>query len=166
MTSPELPCNMRGRPVDELLCTSPITAGFGIRVEHEVTNEAFTASRGEYEALCGCVFLPAPLVAPPGRPCQACLDVRTAARRAAAARRRPCHRRIGLLRRLVPLGKRQRTSTEKDITQWRCSNGPVPGRSLWPSEVDHLGHPGHWHARGERANRQAHRGQAGACRFC
>jgi hypothetical protein len=33
----------------ERLCTSPITAQFGVRVEHAVTDDA--AGSGEYEAL-------------------------------------------------------------------------------------------------------------------
>jgi hypothetical protein len=51
------------------LCTSPITAQFGVQVAHEVTDEAFAAGRGEYEAVCGVMFVLAPLSAPPGRPC-------------------------------------------------------------------------------------------------
>ncbi len=119
MTSPELPRDMRGRPVGERLYTSPMTAGFGVRVAHEVTDEAFAAGRaagrGECEALCGVMFVPAPLVAPPGRPCPACLGILAAARRAAASSRRPGQRRVGLLRRLVPLRRGRRARTGKDI---------------------------------------------------
>lgn len=105
----------------ERLYTAPITAGFGVRVAHEVTDEAFAASRSEYKALCGCVFIPAPLAAPPGRPCQECLDVLAAAHQAAAltgAHRRR-HRRHGLLRRLVPMRQGQRITTGKDIINGR-----------------------------------------------
>jgi len=108
--------------VGERLYTAPITAGFGVRVAHEVTDEAFAAGQGEYEALCGCVFIPAPLAAPPGRPCQECLDVLAAAHQAAALAgahqpHRRGHRRHGLLRRLVPMRQGQRTTTGKDITR-------------------------------------------------
>jgi hypothetical protein len=64
MTSPELLCGMWGRSVGGRWCRSPITAQCGVRVAHEVTDEAFAAGRGEYEALCRVVFVPAPLVAP------------------------------------------------------------------------------------------------------
>lgn len=103
----------------ERLCTAPITAGFGVGVAHEVTDDAFAAGGVEYEALCGCMFVPAPLVAPPGRPCPACLDVLAAAHRAVAASRRPHRRRRrgGLLRRLVTVGQRQQASIGKDITR-------------------------------------------------
>jgi hypothetical protein len=118
MTSPELPLNVRGRRVSGRWCTSSITAQFGVRVAHEVTDEAFAAGRdGEYRSLCGCLFVAAPLVAAPGRPCEACLDVLAAVRRAAGAPHRPRHRRVGLLRRLVPLSKRHQASTGKDITR-------------------------------------------------
>lgn len=81
MTSAELPLD-EGWPVAGRLCTAPITAQFGTRVAHEVTDEAVAAARGEYEALCGCVFVAAPLAAPAGRPCPACLGVIAAARHA------------------------------------------------------------------------------------
>ena len=114
--------NRAAPSVGERLYTAPITAGFGVRVTHEVTDEAFAADRGEYEALCGCVFIPAPLAAPPGRSCPACLDILAAARRAAALagahqphRRR--HHRHRLLRRLVPVRQGQRATTGQDITR-------------------------------------------------
>jgi hypothetical protein len=118
MTSPELPCDVRGRSVGGRWWTSPITAQFGVPVAHEVTDKAFAAGRdGEYRALCGCLFVAAPLVAAPGRPCPECLGVLAAVRRAAAAPHRPRHRRVGLWRRLVPLTQRHRTTTGKDITR-------------------------------------------------
>jgi hypothetical protein len=114
VTTPEPPPDRRGRPVSEQLCTSPITAQFGARIEHKVTDDAFAASQGEYEAMCGCVFLPAPLTAPPGRPCPACLDILTAAHQTTA--RRSVRRRVGLLQRLVPMRRPHRASTRKDTT--------------------------------------------------
>jgi hypothetical protein len=47
------------------------------RVDHAVSDEEMGArdveSRGEYEALCGEVFLPAPDTVPPGRQCPGCV---------------------------------------------------------------------------------------------
>ena len=118
VTSPESPCDMRGRSVGERLWTSPITAQCGVPVAHEVTDEAFAAGRnGEYRALCGCLFVAAPMVAPPGRPCSECRGVLAAVRRADAAPHKPRHRRVGLLRRLLPLSQRHRATTRKDITR-------------------------------------------------
>jgi hypothetical protein len=118
VTSSALPCDVRGRPGGGRWCTSPITAQCGVPVAHEVTDEAFAAGRdGEYEAVCGVVFVAAPLVAPPGRPCLECLAVLAAVRRAAVAPHRPRHRCVGLWRRLVPLRPRHRASIGKDITQ-------------------------------------------------
>jgi hypothetical protein len=54
--------------VAQRLYTTPITAQFSPRLVHEVTDEAFAAGRGEYQALCGCVFVPAALAASVGRP--------------------------------------------------------------------------------------------------
>jgi hypothetical protein len=115
VTTPEPPPDRRGRPVSERLCTSPITAQFGARIEHEVTDDAFAASQGEYEAICGCVFVPAPLTAPPGRPCLACLGILAAARQATA--RRSVRRRVGLLQRLVPMRRPHGGPTRKDTTR-------------------------------------------------
>jgi hypothetical protein len=117
MSGPEVPDGVQGRSGGGRWWTSPITAQCGVPVAHEVTDEAFAAGQGEYEAVCGAVFLPAPLVAPPGRPCSECRGVLTAARRAAAAPHRPRHRRVGLLRRLVPLSRQHRATTGKDITR-------------------------------------------------
>jgi hypothetical protein len=118
VTGPELRCDVRGRSVGGRWWTSPITAQFGVPVAHEVTDEAFAAGRGgEYRSLCGCLFVAAPLVAPPGQPCQECRGVLAAVRRVAAAPYRPRHRRVGLLRRLVPLSQRHRATTGKDITR-------------------------------------------------
>ena len=118
MTGPELPCDVRGRSGGGRLCTSPMTAQFGVPVAHEVTDEAFAAGRdGEYRALCGCLFVAAPLVAAPGRPCPECRGVLAAVRRAAGVPHRPRHRRVGRWRRLVPLSQWHRASTGKDITR-------------------------------------------------
>lgn len=52
----------------ERLQTAPITARFGVRVAHEVTDEAFAAGRGEYEAVAGsCSFLRRWSLRPAGR---------------------------------------------------------------------------------------------------
>jgi hypothetical protein len=115
VTTPELPLNSRGQPVSERLCTSPITAQFGARIEHEVTDDAFAASQGEYEATCGCVFLPAPLTTPPGRPCQACLDILTAAHQTTA--HRSIRHRVRLRQRLMPMRRPHRAPTRKDTTR-------------------------------------------------
>lgn len=92
--------------VPRRLYTIPMTALLGARVEHEVTEDAFAAGqaagRGEFQALCGPVFIPAAMVAPPGRPCPECLDILAASHRATASRRAR-HRRPGLLRRLLLL---------------------------------------------------------------
>jgi len=83
--------------------TTPITAQFGDRLEHEVTDEdACAARRGEYSALCGAVFVAAPMIAEAGASCPDCAAI-IASRRAAAktaAGQRPRHRRRGLLWRL------------------------------------------------------------------
>jgi hypothetical protein len=106
-------------PVVKRLYTIPITAHFGARVAHEVTDEAFAASRaagqGEYQALCGCVFIAAAMAAPVGRPCPDCLDILSASRRAAAPHR-PRHRRDGLLRRLVLAYQPRHTTSGKHVT--------------------------------------------------
>ncbi|MGH3569181.1 MAG: hypothetical protein ACRDRH_24790 [Pseudonocardia sp.] len=98
--------NQRGRQVvvmAEPRYTAPITAQFGDRLEHEVTDEdACAARRGEYPALCGVVFVAAPMIAEAGAPCPDCAAIIASHRAAAeaAARRRPRHRRRGLLWRL------------------------------------------------------------------
>ena len=86
--------------------TTPITSQFvDQRLEHQVTDEAAATGRhaGRYEALCGDVFIAAPLIAPPGRPCPDCAAILAAGSRAAAptAQHQPRHRRRGLLRRLL-----------------------------------------------------------------
>jgi hypothetical protein len=129
VTRPELPVE-EGKPVVGRLCTASITAQFGTQVAHEVTDEAFAASdRGEYEALCGAVFVAAPLVAPVGRPCPRCLSVLAAALRAATStgaprqRRPPRSRRRGggLLRRLMPARRTQRPPREGRSSDDRCA---------------------------------------------
>ncbi|MGH3869645.1 MAG: hypothetical protein ACRDQ4_26795 [Pseudonocardiaceae bacterium] len=103
--------------VPQRLYTIPMTALLGTRLEHEVTDDAFAAGqaagRGEFQALCGPMFIPAAMVAPPGRPCPECLDILAASRRASAsaAPRRPRHRRPGLLRRLLLVCQQRRAST-------------------------------------------------------
>lgn len=101
-------------PVAKRLYTIPITDHFGARVAHEVTDEAFAASRaagqGQYQALCGCVFIAAAMAAPVGRPCPDCLDILSASRR-------PRHRRDGLLRRLM-LAYQPRWTTPGKHATW------------------------------------------------
>ncbi|MGH3816621.1 MAG: hypothetical protein ACRDRE_02450 [Pseudonocardiaceae bacterium] len=103
--------------------TIRMTARLGAQVEHEVTEDAFAAGRaagqGEYQALCGPVFTPTAMVAPPGPPCPECRDILAASRQATASTtsRRPRHRRPGLLRRLLLGFQPRRTSTEKDTTR-------------------------------------------------
>lgn len=87
------------------LHTTPITSQFvDQRLEHLVTDEALAARHADrYQALCGDVFVAAPLVAPPGRPCRDCAAILAAGSRAAtpAAPHQPRHRRHGLLQRLL-----------------------------------------------------------------
>ncbi len=121
MTSPDPPAD-EGGPVAKRLATAPITAQFGARVAHEVTDEAFAAAkRGEFQALCGCVFVAAPLIATPGRPCPKCLNVLAAHRAAAAAAapppRRSRRRGGGLLRRLWPVRKGHRATPGGEVTR-------------------------------------------------
>lgn len=103
-------------PVAKRLYTIPITDHFGARVAHDVTDEAFAASRaagqGQYQALCGCVFIAAAMAAPVGRPCPDCLDILSASRRPC----RPRHRRDGLLRRLMLAYQPRRTTPGKHAT--------------------------------------------------
>ncbi len=87
------------------LYTTPITSQFvDQRLEHRVTDEALAARHANrYQALCGDVFIAAPLIAPPGRQCPDCAALLATASRAAApaAPHQPRHRRHGLLRRLL-----------------------------------------------------------------
>lgn len=100
------PGNQRGRQVvgmAEPRYTTPVTAQFGDRLEHEVTDEdACAARRGEYPALCGVVVVAAPMIAEAGAPCPDCAAIIASHRAAAetAAGQRPRHRRRGLLWRL------------------------------------------------------------------
>ena len=80
--------------------TTPITSQLvDQRLEHRVTDEAVAAGHGScrYLALCGQVFVAAPLAAPPGRPCPACATILVQACRPPAVPQR----RQGLLRRLL-----------------------------------------------------------------
>lgn len=85
--------------------TIPVTAQFVEQwLEHQVTDAAVAASRysHRYQALCGQLFIAAPLVAPPGRPCPDCAAALVSASQAAAPTGdQPWHRRHGLLRRLL-----------------------------------------------------------------
>ncbi len=101
------PGDQRGGPVPavtEPLYSTPITAQFGDRRMHEVTDDdACTARRGEYPALCGVMFIAAPMIVEAGAPCPDCAAILTARRAAAdtAARQRPRHRRRGRLWQLL-----------------------------------------------------------------
>lgn len=89
----------------EPLHTTPITSQFvDQRLEHRVTDEALAArSANRYQALCGDVFIAAPLAAPPGQPCPNCAALVVTASHAAApaTQHQPRHRRHGLLQRLL-----------------------------------------------------------------
>ncbi|MGH3874594.1 MAG: hypothetical protein ACRDSR_24350 [Pseudonocardiaceae bacterium] len=90
------------RPVERLY-TTPITSQFvDERLEHQVTDEAAAAGRhaDRYQALCGRLFVAAPLIAPPGRPCSDCAAILATASGAAepAAAHQLHQRRHGLLR--------------------------------------------------------------------
>jgi hypothetical protein len=115
--------------VAKRLYTIPITAQFGAQLEHHVTDEAAAAGRqsGQYQALCGCLFLAAPMAAPVGRPCAACAAILAASRRAAAPP--AAHQsRHGLISRLLhfaglylPVVSRERRSVHQPIlTSYRA----------------------------------------------
>ncbi len=109
MNRPAQPCSA------ERLYTTPITSQFvDQRLEHRVTDEALAARHANrYQALCGQLFIAAPLVAPPGRPCPDCAAILAAAPQAAAlaAAHQPRHLRHGLLRRLLHRGKQHTERT-------------------------------------------------------
>lgn len=80
--------------------TVPITAQLvEQRLEHQVTDEAAAASRSShrYQALCGQLFIAAPLAAPSGRPCPDCIAALAAVPRPAALAA-PHRKRHGLTR--------------------------------------------------------------------
>ncbi|MGH3799302.1 MAG: hypothetical protein ACRDTD_04045 [Pseudonocardiaceae bacterium] len=103
---PDVKLSAMNRPVEscsvERLYTTPITSQLPDRLEHQVTDEAAAVGRKSplYQALCGQLFVAAPLAAPPCRPCPDCAAILATASRAAAARQ-PRHRRHGLLRWLL-----------------------------------------------------------------
>ncbi|MGH4002428.1 MAG: hypothetical protein ACRDTJ_33750 [Pseudonocardiaceae bacterium] len=86
--------------------TTPITSQFvDQRLEHRVTDESLADGRDShrYQAVCGQLFVAAPLAAPPGRPCPACAAILATTSRPAAVPQ-PRQRRQGLLRRLLRPG--------------------------------------------------------------
>ncbi|MGH3846266.1 MAG: hypothetical protein ACRDS0_33335 [Pseudonocardiaceae bacterium] len=87
----------------ERLYTTPVTSQLvDQRLEHRVTDDAIAAGRGShrYQALCGQLFVAAPMAAPPGRPCPACAAILVNASRPVAVPPPRQHRR-GLLVRLL-----------------------------------------------------------------
>jgi hypothetical protein len=60
-----------------------ITEQFGHQQAHRVADEeyAFPRCGGRFQALCGRLITPAPLMAPIGRPCLECADVHPRERR-------------------------------------------------------------------------------------
>jgi hypothetical protein len=87
----------------ERLYTTPITSQLvDQRLEHRVTDEAIAAGHDSrrYQALCGQVFVAAPMAAPPGRPCPTCAAILVRVSRPASVPQ-PRHRSDGLLRRLL-----------------------------------------------------------------
>jgi hypothetical protein len=90
--------------VAERLYTTLITCSLDGQA-HNVTDESVAAGReaGRYEALCGYVVVPAPMVAPAGRPCPDCTAVLTPQQPdpATASGRRPRHRKRGWLWRML-----------------------------------------------------------------
>ncbi|MGH3887175.1 MAG: hypothetical protein ACRDSZ_11530 [Pseudonocardiaceae bacterium] len=91
----------------ERLYTTPITSQLvDQQLEHQVTDEAVVTGRHShrYQALCGQLFIAAPMVAPPGRPCPTCAAILVTASQPAAVPQ-PRHRRQGLLRRLLRPGQ-------------------------------------------------------------
>jgi hypothetical protein len=62
--------------VAERLYTNPITCRLDGQA-HDVTDESVATGReaGGYEALCGYVVVPAPMIAPVGRSCPDCTAV-------------------------------------------------------------------------------------------
>jgi hypothetical protein len=61
---------------------------------HDVTDENAAAGRatGAYLTLCGYLVVPAPMIAPVGRPCERCAAVLAGHRPAPATARRLCQR--------------------------------------------------------------------------
>jgi hypothetical protein len=100
------------KTVPERLYTTPITSQFvDQRLEHQAPDEALAAHHtSRYQALCGQLFVAAPLAAPPGRPCPVCAAILATTSQAAApaAPRQPHHRRYGLLGRLLSTSSRHR----------------------------------------------------------
>lgn len=123
--------NQPDRPVlDRMLSavkTTPITSQLvDQRLEHRVTDEAIAAGHGSrrYLAVCGQVFVAAPLAAPPGRPCPVCATMLVQANRPAVMPQR----RQGLLRRLLA-----------DVVQLagRAAVFPAQWEALAEQAVDH-----------------------------
>ncbi|OLT18595.1 hypothetical protein BJF78_00185 [Pseudonocardia sp. CNS-139] len=56
--------------------TTPVTAQFGDRLAHEVSDRDVYErnDRGAMRALCGEWFVPAPMMSPVGKPCPACVS--------------------------------------------------------------------------------------------
>ncbi|MGH3769593.1 MAG: hypothetical protein ACRDTX_31345, partial [Pseudonocardiaceae bacterium] len=91
----------------ERIFTTPITSELvDQRLEHRVTDEAIAAARSShrYQALCGQVFVAAPMAAPPGPLCPACAALLVTASRPAGVPE-PRRRRQGLLRRWLRPGR-------------------------------------------------------------
>lgn len=79
--------------------------------DHAVTDDAMAAgmaSRGVYQALCGALFVSAPMTADPGRVCQGCrmfilaqASLRSAEQRMTRGRHHPRHARPGVFARMT-----------------------------------------------------------------
>lgn len=86
--------------------TIPVTAQLvEQQLEHRVTDAAAAASRqsDRYQAVCGQLFIAAPLAAPPGPPCPDCAAVMAAVSRTVTLpEHQPRYRRHRLLRWLRP----------------------------------------------------------------
>lgn len=56
--------------------TTPVTAQFGDRLAHEVSDRDVSEQndRGAMRALCGEWIVPAPMMSPVGKPCPACMS--------------------------------------------------------------------------------------------
>lgn len=78
-------------------CTTLVTSQFGERAAHQVLDLHAGGGNGQLRTACGRWIVPAPMVAPPGTPCSACMALVPARPTGVTARGR--ERRWRILRR-------------------------------------------------------------------